>query len=526
MFFERIGVYGLAEVEDLLWAGALTGDPVLLVGSAGSAKTKIIEAMGKVLRMRTKVYNCAAINFEDLIGYVLPNKEGTEMEIIPSPYAIHDVEVLGLDEISRTRVDRQNDMLSIIRERRIQGKMLNDLKIIIGAMNPIQDVDGDSYEGAEPLDKAFAERFSTTIFIKPFLEMEQEDQSRIITATGTGDAVSLKFWKDHNTANTVAVAPAEATVVADVLKNQAPDQLEALSKEVYDMLGVAAQSYEHYNSTWNEAITNYIKEFAAALGKGEKGRRMSGRMAGMIYRNILSLAAINKAMAPDLNIKMEDIAYKSVLHSFPDISYSDAVDEGKIFAAHKLAKHHLSGLVEELSLAEIKKETDPVQRVYRALNGVKIGSQDLSTLIKESLDELKEKNPVKANMFAHTVFYEIQDKDFIQATVLVELGKEIRRLGLIKNNSSNYGSKSSSTGDLNTKVQKNAHDGLKEMLVKAKSEEEKTLMIKSALIYSEMYSDLANLKDKDIKPLETMHNEFVKMLKQFQGVSKKAKVKV
>jgi hypothetical protein len=461
-----------------------------------------------------------------LIGYVLPNKEGTEMEIIPSPYAIHDVEVLGLDEISRTRVDRQNDMLSIIRERRIQGKLLNDLKIIIGAMNPIQDVDGDSYEGAEPLDKAFAERFSTTILIKPFLEMDPVDQARIITATGTGDAVSLKYWKSHDTAGSVNVAPVETQgEVMNVMKTQSEEELEKLSKEVYTMLSAAAQSYESYNSTWNEAVTNYIKDFATALGKGERGRRISGRSAGMIYRNILSLAAINKAMAPDLNIKMEDIAYKAVLHSFPDISYSDAVDDGKILAAHKLAKHHLTGLVEELSLAEIKKEKDPIQRVFRALNGVKIGSQDLSTLIKESLDELKEKDPAKASMFAHTVFYELQDKDFIQATVLVELGKEVRRLGLNKNNGSGYGSKGSSS-DLNTKIQKSVHDGLKTMLGKAKSENEKTLMIKSALIYSEMLPEMPNLKEKDIKPLEDKHEEFVKMLKLMKGVSKKSKVKI
>jgi hypothetical protein len=76
----------------------------------------------------------------------------------------------------------------------------------------------------------------------------------------------------------------------------------------------------------------------------------------MLFRNIVSLAAITKSMTPDIPVDMETIALQAVLHSFPDMSYSEALDETKILTAHKLAAPHLKGCISGLALAEIDGE--------------------------------------------------------------------------------------------------------------------------------------------------------------------------
>ena len=67
---EQLGIYGWKrEDEDLLLASLLTGDPLLLIGPHGSAKTacamKIAEALGK----RFIQYDASKCLFEDVLGY-------------------------------------------------------------------------------------------------------------------------------------------------------------------------------------------------------------------------------------------------------------------------------------------------------------------------------------------------------------------------------------------------------------------------------------------------------------------------
>ena len=50
MYFEKMGIYGMNEIEDAVLAALVTGDPLLFIGAHGTAKTtlarKIAEAMG------------------------------------------------------------------------------------------------------------------------------------------------------------------------------------------------------------------------------------------------------------------------------------------------------------------------------------------------------------------------------------------------------------------------------------------------------------------------------------------------
>src|SRR5690606_35844246 len=85
------------------------------------------------------------------------------------------------------------------------------------------------------------------------------------------------------------------------------------------------------------------------------------------------------------------------------------------------------GCISGLALAEIKRDPDPVNRVYRAM-GAEMDSVSFSNLINEALEHLREEDPLKAVMFATAVFFEIKDKDYVIAQNLNELAKEVKKI--------------------------------------------------------------------------------------------------
>jgi MoxR-like ATPase len=509
MFFERMGVHGLNDIEDIIFASVLTGDPLLMIGTAGAAKTKIIDKLGQALNLKTQIYNCSAINFEDIIGYMLPadqlDADGNKtMEIIRSPYSIHDVELLGLDELSRCRIDRQNDLLGVVRERMIQGADLKRLKIIFAAMNPIQQIAGDTYEGAEPLDKAFAERFPWTVVIKPFSEMDKEDKEHIISARGKGDSPALKYWSKGKVTND--------TVDVEVVEDAA-----LLRDDLYALLATGSEYLEAIERDYKEGITKYIITFCEVLGN-DGLKQVSGRSAGMISRNIVSLAAIQKAMSPELPIQMEDVALKAVLHSFPDQAVNEAINETHILAAHKIAAPNLTGCISGLVLADIKRDPDLVNRVKRAMSAT-MDSVNFSTLIHEALEHLRETDPVRGAMFAQAVYYEIESKNLVTAHILNELARDVKK---IADQESNQHMKASTLAEAAQKV---ILKEMKPLYDKAATENERKLLIYSSLIYGKILPDVPGLKEDEMKSFSQVHEDFRAMLKNFKGASANINIK-
>lgn len=501
-FFERMGVYGLNKKQDIIFASVLSGSPILFIGSAGSAKTKLIEQLGKALQMKTAIYNCSCVNYEDLVGYCLPNKEGTEMDIIKAPYGIHDVEVLGLDEISRCRIDRQNDLLSIINERRVHNIYLDKLKFIFGAMNPIQDVEEDSYEGSQPLDKAFAERFAWTVVFPHFMEMSNPDRKSIVGNTNLKVLNTLSFWneKDNEKQNS----------------NLEPDNKdEQLSNDIKQMLRQASENFNFINENYGKSISDYVLAFTDALyDKGKKPT--SGRTADMIYNNIVSLAAVRRATYPKGNLNLVDVAYDTVMHSFSDISVGDGIKETKIESAHNLAKSLLSEIIQEIQLADLKRIKNPVERVRKAFNA-KIDSQNFSTLIFDALKELKEKDPLMAFLFSVAIFYQLKDKNVVINTVMVDLAKEVKKIG------QRY-DLSSSDNDRVKEIDKQLNTSFKEKLSEAQTNQEVMLLKYTALIYRQVYARIEDKDTKKVKDFDEVYSEFLKILKNFKNASEELQI--
>ena len=74
MILNQLGIYGWKEQdENLVLASLLTGDPLLLVGNHGCAKTHLACRVAEALGRRFLVYDASKAMFEDMLGY--PNVE-------------------------------------------------------------------------------------------------------------------------------------------------------------------------------------------------------------------------------------------------------------------------------------------------------------------------------------------------------------------------------------------------------------------------------------------------------------------
>ena len=69
MILSQLGIFGWKEAdENLVLASLLTGDPLLLVGNHGCAKTHVANKVAQALGRRFLVYDASKAMFEDVLG--------------------------------------------------------------------------------------------------------------------------------------------------------------------------------------------------------------------------------------------------------------------------------------------------------------------------------------------------------------------------------------------------------------------------------------------------------------------------
>jgi MoxR-like ATPase len=115
--FGALGLQGLEALAPVLVAALATEEPLLLIGPHGTAKTLLLTRVASALGLTTRHYNASLLNFDDLVGFPLPGKNG-ELEYVKTPAAIWGAGAVIFDEISRCRPDIQNKLFPIIHERR------------------------------------------------------------------------------------------------------------------------------------------------------------------------------------------------------------------------------------------------------------------------------------------------------------------------------------------------------------------------------------------------------------------------
>lgn len=275
MILEQLGIYGWKkEDENLVLASLLTGDPLLLIGNHGCAKTHLFSKVVSALGRKCLAYDASKSMFEDVLGY--PNIEKLKqgiIEYIPSNVTIWDKEAVLIDELNRAIPELQSKWLEIIRSRKIMG-FETRVRWVWAAMNPM------SYSATQALDQALIGRFSLFVYPPDVLQMQESDRVRVTSHINGDDAPAFSEWGNGQSTSTVS-----KQAVIDI------------GQQLNQMFKIAAR---HFSRLKDELATLsiFLARFADLLLRETKGEiALDGRRLGFIYRNILSYRAVELAKA-------------------------------------------------------------------------------------------------------------------------------------------------------------------------------------------------------------------------------------
>ena len=275
MILEQLGIFGWKERdENLLLASLLTGDPLLLIGNHGCAKTLVACKMAEALGRRFLVYDASKAMFEDVLGY--PNVEKLKsgiVEYVPSAVTVWDKELILIDELNRALPELQSKWLEIIRSRRIMGHT-TQVKWVWAAMNPM------SYSATQALDEALIGRFAIFIYPPDVLAMSEEDRIRVAIHINGDDAPSLSEWCPGANGKTVDHS-----------------QIAEIGGQMRELLQRAAIHFLRLREEMR-TLPEFLAKFADLLLRESKGEiALDGRRLGFLYRNLLADRAIALAKA-------------------------------------------------------------------------------------------------------------------------------------------------------------------------------------------------------------------------------------
>ncbi|HRE45208.1 MAG TPA: MoxR family ATPase, partial [Terricaulis sp.] len=178
-------VFGQERVIELALAAVLAGGHVLLVGAPGLAKTRLVEAMARVLGLDwARVQFTPDLMPADILGSeVLDQDEAGKrhFRFVKGPIF---TQLLMADEINRASPRTQSALLQAMQERHVtvagQGYDVPQPFHVLATQNPIE------HEGAYPLPEAQLDRFLLQVDV-PYPDTETE-RKILIETTGLGDA--------------------------------------------------------------------------------------------------------------------------------------------------------------------------------------------------------------------------------------------------------------------------------------------------------------------------------------------------
>lgn len=341
-----LGIVGLSSIEAPILAALATESPLLLIGPHGTAKSLLLTRIAEALGLSFRHYNASLLNFDDLVGFPLPGKDGS-LEYVRTPAAIWGAGAVIFDEISRCRPDIQNKLFPVIHERRVQGIPLEDLRHRWAAMNPsCSDEDENGYAGSEPLDTALADRFAFVVTMPAWEQFRPEEQLAVIRAQDAPvDAVAAR----------ALVAAIERT----------------------------RRLLASHPAPFVESTAHYVQIVTALLAQA--GIALSPRRANMLWRAVLSVNAASLALDPGSNVS--DAALVALRNSLPQRAQGLAIPETKLLAAHREAMRSAS-LDAADPLRAILCAADPLERLRLVTTASSLTKADISTVVADVVAQL------------------------------------------------------------------------------------------------------------------------------------------
>lgn len=290
MILQQLGIFGWNEAdENLVLASLLTGDPLLLIGNHGCAKTHVANKVAQALGRKFLVYDASKAMFEDVLGY--PNVEKLKQGIVvyvPSPVTIWDKELVLIDELNRAVPELQSKWLEVIRSRKIMG-FPTQVKWVWAAMNPM------SYSATNALDAALIGRFAFFLYPPDVLQMEEVDRIRVAMHINGDDAPSLSEWTENGDCTKRSEERAETGL--SPLSTVSADNVRLTGEKMRQLLTMAGKHFLRLREQM-PTLAEFLAKFADLLMRETKGEvALDGRRLGFIHRNLLANRAIELAKA-------------------------------------------------------------------------------------------------------------------------------------------------------------------------------------------------------------------------------------
>ncbi|MBT3258637.1 MAG: MoxR family ATPase [Deltaproteobacteria bacterium] len=375
----KLGIRGLKHLDAVILSALATNATVLLIGPHGSAKTLLAQRVAGALGSSFRHYNTSLLNYDDLVGYPIPDQENKKLDFIQTPGTIWNAEFILFDEISRARPEIQNKVFPIVHEHRVQGIELEHLSHCWAAMNPPSDGEEEQdliYSGSWSLDAALADRFRFVLKIPGFNELNGETREHILS---DGDR-----------------------------KNGRPPGFKTLIRDTRKQLKSLTGSYRQWP-------VRYLTSMIPLLEKTDL--MISGRRARFLFENILALYSSELVLYGESDLS--DVALRAVLSGLPHGASGKAVDQGKILLAHKQAVRE-SGESADSFMVRIRGIRDPVKRVEFALRE----NPDKTALTQIVSDTFASLDIVQRYVWVNLAFPGISENKGVAATVL-ELMAEV-----------------------------------------------------------------------------------------------------
>lgn len=339
-----LGIVGWDALEPVVLAALATEAPLLVIGPHGSAKTLLLDRIARALALQHRHYNASLLNFDDLVGFPVP--EAGRLVYLQTPSTIWDAESVFFDEVSRCRPDLQNKLFPIVHERVVQGLPLGNLRFRWAAMNPPPSEDSKSspelpeYAGAEPLDVALADRFAFVISAPALADLDPRDQLTVLRD-------QARCEEDGASKLAAAVERARSRIAA-------------------------------VEAGLRDAAAEYTQLLTGELAKA--GHPVSTRRAVQIARNIVALEAAMEADGPPPSV--EDAFFVAVQASLPDAAWGRPVPAAKVLGAHKAA-WEIARLTADAPMRRVLIEADPLKRLALVIDST-LGPVEAGQVIADS----------------------------------------------------------------------------------------------------------------------------------------------
>ena len=343
----QLVVIGLESVEPIILAALTNRDPLLLIGPHGCGKSWLLNLIAAALGIEHRHYNASLLNFDDLVGYPLPDVSG-QLRFIQTPASIWGAQAVFIDEISRCRPEIQNKLFSIVHERRVQGLPLDRLEHRWSAMNPPagEDDNSSAYSGSEPLDHALADRFAFIVEIPTWERFSESDQLDLIQTENREPSASA------------------GTSLARILP-----AVRSLASSI--------------RTTHGAELARYIRLVCILLRQAELA--LSARRAVQLVRNVSAVHAFRQLAQPTASFA--DSALLALAHSLPQRATGEKVPAHKLLPVHREAwKAAETG--PSSPMAALLAEPDVIRRAMLATRISKLKKSEFSGVITDCLTQL------------------------------------------------------------------------------------------------------------------------------------------